>query len=418
MHCLKLLLLSFLTLAAMSQFSVAQPRPLDSQHQITKPRDEAQTMSLADSQSPDSNPSEQTTAATQRPSARRSVLQQSQCVNDGQEFSNVDGSFSHGADVKQIDIGFQIQPLAFERPWAAFANGVDGDGRHFYADLRSAATPLVFEIEAAEPITISKDQVEKADAYERYLKELREWNLDALKAAEALQNEGEPRVVLDVTRFQSWRRKIGIRARHGSQHKQLIQHLREDDPNVSISNYDPPKNTLGRGAIQWKHPTKTLQLPKSVLDKMRPAPISVAPPLPTEAPLQLKFTNVSDRTIQVGGLYLDCCKINLSISGDRAFKLPITQLVKTADYRVSWVLLEPGETHTIKLKRLRFGDRGVEGYCLRRPGRHNISVEYSSDDVSAGPDTVPISVTASTTVEVSLEKDPPSATPSAAPLSE
>ena len=63
MHCLKLLLLSFLTLAAMSQFSVAQPRPLDLQHQITKPRDEAQTMSLADSQSPDSNPSEQTTAA-------------------------------------------------------------------------------------------------------------------------------------------------------------------------------------------------------------------------------------------------------------------------------------------------------------------------------------------------------------------
>ena len=57
-------------------------------------------------------------------------------MNDGQEFSNVNRSFGHGTDVKQIDVGFQIDSLVFERSRVAFARRIDSDGCHVYAHLR------------------------------------------------------------------------------------------------------------------------------------------------------------------------------------------------------------------------------------------------------------------------------------------
>lgn len=261
-----------------------------------------------------------------------------------------------------------------------------------HSNTNPVATPLKLEIEAAEPITISKDHVEKVDAYERYLKELKQWHLDGLRVAYLLKQEGklfppkeqapnklgssayiQPRTKFNISSSESWHRKIRTR------------------------------------------PTEKIQFPKSVLDKMRPVPISVTRPLPTEVPLQLKFTNVSDWAIQLyDDFYFDSCKIKISVSGDRAFEIPRNQFVQTAEYRSGpAVTLKPGETHTTKLKRLQFGDRGVEGYCLRSPGKHKITIEYSGHRLRAfggsekKPISLPNSIMARTTVDVVLEKGQP-----------
>lgn len=234
--------------------------------------------------------------------------------------------------------------------------------------------PMLLKLEARGPIKITKEEIKHVNEYERYLKELNEWHLEALVVAERLEQESKlypPRKSTrspDLSPIIAWRRQIR------------------------------------------KQPARRVVFPKSVINEMRIIPEAVIPPSPTETTLVLKLTKVSDRDTTINDdIYCDTCHVNISVKGPEVFRIPKTQFAQTADWRMGrTITLKPGESHEIELKQLCFGNRGLEGWSLRSPGKHQITVNYIDSGRGLGAkDNFPSYAQATTTVDVVVvEKQP------------
>ena len=237
---------------------------------------------------------------------------------------------------------------------------------------------MFLKLEAKGPIKITKEEIKQVNEFERYLKELNEWQLEALEVAERLEQESKlypprkPSSSSDlsdgVSPIIAWRRQISMQ------------------------------------------PATKVAFPKSVINEMRTIPEAVAPPSPTETTLVLKLTKVSDRVATINDdIYCDTCHVQISVKGPEAFRIPKSQVSQTADWRLGrTITLKPGEVHEIKIKQLRFGNRGTEGWSLRSPGKHQITVKYIDSGKGLGSkDNFPFYTQATTTVDVVVEEMQP-----------
>ena len=237
---------------------------------------------------------------------------------------------------------------------------------------------ILLKLEARGPIRITEEEIKQVNEYERYLKELNEWQLEALVVAERLEQESK----LYPQRKSS----------------------RSADLSVGVS-----------PVIAWrrqisKQPATKVAFPKSVINKMRTIPEAVAPPSPTETTLVLKLIKVSDRDVTINDdIYCDTCHVDISVKGPGVFRIPKTQLAQTADWRMGrTITLKPGGSHEIKIKQLRFGVRGTEGWSLRSPGKHLVTVKYIDSGKRLGAkDNFPFYTQAKTTVDVVFEEMQP-----------
>lgn len=237
---------------------------------------------------------------------------------------------------------------------------------------------ILLKLEAKGPIRITEEEVNRVNEYERYLKELNEWQLEALVVAERLEQESKlyppkkssrsPDLYVGVSPIFAWRRQINTQ------------------------------------------PATKVAFPKSVINKMRTIPEAVAPPSPTETTLVLKLIKVSDRDVTINDdIYCDTCHVDISVKGPGVFRIPKTQFTQTADWRMGRkITLKPDESHEIKIKQLRFGKRGTEGWSLRSPGKHLITVKYTDSGKGLGAkDNFPFYTQAKTTVDVVVEETQP-----------
>ncbi|MFK7768184.1 MAG: hypothetical protein AB8B55_13250 [Mariniblastus sp.] len=210
---------------------------------------------------------------------------------------------------------------------------------------------FTMSVETAGPIKITQDEIDRINKYDRFLKELNEWHLEGIKVAERLEEED----------------------------KLFPTTTKEGAKDVTTA-----AKTHARSQIRsWRTQLATMQatrfqFPKSVVDEMRPAPEPVTAPAPTQANLRLKFTNNSFRDVVINeDIFCDVSRIKISVSGAAVLQIPRSNVAQTADYRTGkYITVKPGKSHQIKLERLRFGRRGLEGICLRNPGKHTISVQY------------------------------------------
>lgn len=233
-------------------------------------------------------------------------------------------------------------------------------------------------LESTGPINVTNEEIKKVNEYEHYLKMLNGWQLEALEVAERLEKEDKlypprktktsPNISGGVSPIHYWRKQIRM------------------NQNARVS------------------------FPKSVVNEMRPAPSTVSRPPSTETTLVLKLTNDSDRSVTFNDdIYCDICQVKISVKGPEVFRIPKCQLAQAAVWLPGRaVTLKPGEEHKIKIKRLRFGNRGTEGWSLRSPGEHQITVEYSGSVARLGAKANQLfKMKAMATVDVRVEELPP-----------
>ena len=197
-------------------------------------------------------------------------------------------------------------------------------------------------LEIAGPVTLDEANIKTANEFQAYLKARQAWQMEALKIAIRLDEEGK-----------------------------LFPGTNDDYSTPEKFTPSLIEDMINRHQQYW--------FPETVLKEMRPAPEPASVASSTKIPMRLTLTNNTEKPVEINDdIYSDMASVDIKVSGPEVYLIPQVQFETTMEIRPGKpVTLKPGESHTITINNLAFGTRGLAGgWVLRGPGQYEIAIEY------------------------------------------